>query len=400
VLVSGGQSRQLRAYLVAVNLAGVGVLVAVLPRLDLEALSARSWLLVALVLVTELRPVRLPRERGETVEITVSPPFLFTLLLLEGVPLALAAAIVASLLVDVVRRKPLRKTAFNVAQYALQVAAAGAVISALLPRLPVASMDGSTLGVLALAALAFTAVNIGLVAGAVTLDVGVGLASILRPMAAATFSSLTLLGLAPIVMIVALHGGALVALFLVPAIAVHHSAQLVAERRHATLHDPVTGLVNHAALQDRGAQLLQSSAESNEPAVLLLADLERFRELNNNFGHPTGDRLLRNVAERIRQVMPDDALCARVGGGRVRGPAQRRLRRRWTRVGTTTTPLSGGTVHHHGTDPAGRGERRRRGPVAGQQRHHHGPGAARRRGPVRGEGAAQRGRAVQPDGGA
>ncbi|MGH3681291.1 MAG: putative bifunctional diguanylate cyclase/phosphodiesterase, partial [Natronosporangium sp.] len=83
----------------------------------------------------------------------------------------------------------------------------------------------------------------------------------------------------------------------------------VAEQTHAAAHDPLTGLVNRREL-DRA---LQSAGQAPTRLALLLLDLRHFKEVNDTFGHLAGDRVLAEVADRLRAAAPD-ALVARFGG--------------------------------------------------------------------------------------
>ena len=82
--------------------------------------------------------------------------------------------------------------------------------------------------------------------------------------------------------------------------------------REAAL-DPLTRLLNRAALHRRLGALLGEQGDRPRP-VVLFADLNHFKQLNDRFGHREGDEVLRTVAEAIRsQVRPND-LAARIGG--------------------------------------------------------------------------------------
>jgi len=80
--------------------------------------------------------------------------------------------------------------------------------------------------------------------------------------------------------------------------------------RRQALHDELTGLANRAQLHDRAARALRGDA----PAALLLIDLDRFKEVNDTLGHDQGDRLLIEVARRLRDVVRRSDLLARLGG--------------------------------------------------------------------------------------
>ncbi|HRP66609.1 MAG TPA: EAL domain-containing protein, partial [Thauera sp.] len=78
-------------------------------------------------------------------------------------------------------------------------------------------------------------------------------------------------------------------------------------------YDPLTELPNRALLRDRLQQALLSSAETGECAMLLLLDVDRFKQLNDTQGHGAGDRLLRAVARRLRHQLREEDTLARQG---------------------------------------------------------------------------------------
>jgi diguanylate cyclase (GGDEF)-like protein len=79
---------------------------------------------------------------------------------------------------------------------------------------------------------------------------------------------------------------------------------------HRATHDPLTGLVNTDGLQHALAPLL----EGDDELAVLFIDLDHFKDVNDCYGHATGDRLLQAAARRLRRGTPDGALIARSGG--------------------------------------------------------------------------------------
>jgi diguanylate cyclase (GGDEF)-like protein len=77
--------------------------------------------------------------------------------------------------------------------------------------------------------------------------------------------------------------------------------------------DPLTGLANRRALDERIAGLL-AKGEGAPPFKLVLLDLDGFKPVNDRYGHAVGDRLLCGVAERLAEVIGDDGLVVRQGG--------------------------------------------------------------------------------------
>ena len=87
--------------------------------------------------------------------------------------------------------------------------------------------------------------------------------------------------------------------------------RLVDRLRHESRHDALTGLVNRNYFRHQ----LEAALNAPDPHLsLLLADLDRFKEINDTLGHHHGDLLLREVARRIRRAAPPTAVVARLGG--------------------------------------------------------------------------------------
>jgi diguanylate cyclase (GGDEF)-like protein/PAS domain S-box-containing protein len=80
------------------------------------------------------------------------------------------------------------------------------------------------------------------------------------------------------------------------------------------LHDSVTGLVNRVALMDRLQQALASLEVGTGRLVLLFADLDDFRSVNDTLGHDTGDRVLREVGRRLEGMSRRGDTVAALGG--------------------------------------------------------------------------------------
>lgn len=91
-----------------------------------------------------------------------------------------------------------------------------------------------------------------------------------------------------------------------------HSAEDLLTFR--TLHDPLTGLPNRTLLVDRIGQALRTSARGGTSTALLFLDLDRFKEINDAFGHHQGDEVLIQVGTRLTSVVRDIDTVARVAG--------------------------------------------------------------------------------------
>ncbi|TKR23844.1 EAL domain-containing protein [Cellulomonas hominis] len=80
---------------------------------------------------------------------------------------------------------------------------------------------------------------------------------------------------------------------------------------HAATHDPLTGLANRDVARERAVAAL---ATTRTGTALLLLDLDRFKLVNDSYGHVVGDQLLQRAAARVGAGLPDRAVAARLGG--------------------------------------------------------------------------------------
>jgi diguanylate cyclase (GGDEF)-like protein/PAS domain S-box-containing protein len=78
-------------------------------------------------------------------------------------------------------------------------------------------------------------------------------------------------------------------------------------------YDDLTGLANRSLLRERLSQYLHASAEGKQKLAFVIADLERFRAVNDSLGRQSGDLLLAEVAERLRKSVGDANQLARLG---------------------------------------------------------------------------------------
>jgi diguanylate cyclase (GGDEF)-like protein len=90
--------------------------------------------------------------------------------------------------------------------------------------------------------------------------------------------------------------------------------RLVAELRLAASTDPLTGLLNRRAFEERLERELARTRRSGEPCGLLLVDVDRFKELNDRFGHASGDDALTALARTLAGAVRAVDTVARIGG--------------------------------------------------------------------------------------
>ena len=78
--------------------------------------------------------------------------------------------------------------------------------------------------------------------------------------------------------------------------------------------DSLTGLPNRARMRQTLDEALRNASSRHKGCALFLIDLDRFKNVNDTLGHPIGDALLRQVAERLKSVMGDHGQVGRLGG--------------------------------------------------------------------------------------
>ncbi|MFJ1806004.1 MULTISPECIES: putative bifunctional diguanylate cyclase/phosphodiesterase [unclassified Streptomyces] len=126
--------------------------------------------------------------------------------------------------------------------------------------------------------------------------------------------AVALLGIAPLICVVAVAKPILLPLFAIPLIALDSTLWMARARAEEQLRDPLTGLPNRQWLLERIWTALDDAERIGARAALMLIDLDRFRSVNDTLGHLAGDRLLLQIAERLRLALPRGAEVARLGG--------------------------------------------------------------------------------------
>jgi diguanylate cyclase (GGDEF)-like protein len=89
---------------------------------------------------------------------------------------------------------------------------------------------------------------------------------------------------------------------------------LMADALLEAAKDPLTGLLNHRAFQERLAEELKRAERGEYPVSLVSLDLDDFKAINGALGHAAGDRALRTVAAALRDELRAGDVCGRVGG--------------------------------------------------------------------------------------
>ena len=83
---------------------------------------------------------------------------------------------------------------------------------------------------------------------------------------------------------------------------------------HQALHDPLTNMPNRKLFNNHVQNLISSHSHIGEKFVLILSDLDRFKEINDTLGHHIGDVVLQKVAGRLHETLRSNDMVARLGG--------------------------------------------------------------------------------------
>jgi diguanylate cyclase (GGDEF)-like protein len=310
---------RLRPYLLAISLIGLPLLVWAGVRAPWSHLGTPvATIIVASVflIIGELRPI--PVSRGADVgdELSISSSIAVALLFLTAPVIACLAQAAALTIDEARRRRAWERLPFNISQYTLAMLATRAVYSAMVGQsvfghpgrfgagdLPAALVSG----------VAFFVINNGLTGIAVALAIRMPM----RRLVVADFRSHyptdgILLALAPIIAQALNWSVAALPLLMLPLIAVHRSTRLASQREYAALHDELTGLPNRTSLMMRLHQACEDIGRI--PVAVILLDLDHFKEINDTLGHYVGDRLLVEVARRLRGAVRAGDFIARLGG--------------------------------------------------------------------------------------
>ena len=90
------------------------------------------------------------------------------------------------------------------------------------------------------------------------------------------------------------------------------SYQATLERLATTDH--LTGLQNRRAFLEMSEKELRRSRRTGQPLALLMIDADHFKAINDTYGHPVGDEVLRKIGSTCREVLRDEDVCGRIGG--------------------------------------------------------------------------------------
>ncbi len=122
-----------------------------------------------------------------------------------------------------------------------------------------------------------------------------------------------LLSLAPIWIVGVEFSRALAPLLAITTVLVFQSTRQAFERSYEARHDALTGLANRTAFDER-VDMVVGGAGGSTSAMVMLIDIDRFKEINDELGHDVGDAVLSAFARRLADCLPPTAVASRLAG--------------------------------------------------------------------------------------
>jgi diguanylate cyclase (GGDEF)-like protein len=95
---------------------------------------------------------------------------------------------------------------------------------------------------------------------------------------------------------------------------IHVYRQAEVRARHLAMTDPLTNLYNRRAFREKTAEMIARASRLGKSIAFLMIDLDGFKKVNDTYGHDSGDIVLRETADRMREVVPPSNVIARLGG--------------------------------------------------------------------------------------
>jgi diguanylate cyclase (GGDEF)-like protein len=294
--------RRLAALIFPVCVAGLGVLVAAAYQFATTGHSGRELLglaaLTAAATLAERFPVPISPEGGGVLSLTFV--FAVAAIVLYGWAAGALLLLAATAIVQLAQHRPLQRIAYNIAVLSLVALAAGVLI---------APIDGNNVGALVakvvIAATADNVVNVVLISAAMALSTGHRYIPLIRKNVRATAMPFAFMASAALMLVVLWERSPVLSTALVgPLLAIalyQRETHRALRAMRLALTDPLTGLGNHRHFHERLQRELQTAEEQATSLTLCFVDIDDFKKINDRFGHPAGDRVLSQVAGKLRQ---------------------------------------------------------------------------------------------------
>jgi diguanylate cyclase (GGDEF)-like protein len=286
-----------------VSLSGVATLAvaAVAFAASTPAAAVPGGILALCVAATFVEAHPVPIEGVASGGVSLAAVFIVGAAVIYGWAPAVIIGFLARAIIELIERRPAIRLVYNSAVYALAAAAAGAAASVGDAGDGVATM----LLQVVMASAAFYCVNIALTAAIVSRWSREPLLPLLRHCMYWTAVPFSIMASVSLMLAVLWERSPLLATALVgPLVAIalyQRSVYSALKAMRLALTDPLTGLGNHRHFHERLQRDLDKAQAEGFALTLCLLDIDNFKHINDRFGHPIGDRVLAQVAARLRQ---------------------------------------------------------------------------------------------------
>jgi diguanylate cyclase (GGDEF)-like protein len=274
--------------------------------------------LAVVLIVGELRPIRISHGDGSVDQVTISSSFSLALVLTGPLVAALGAQSIATLADDIRQRKDLRRIVFNQAQYVITLTLSRLVYTSITGRgffqdshiLQPHEISGALV-----AAVVFFVVNHVITTVVIALSLGENpLRRMPMDLRYHLSTSGVLLAMAPVLVIAVDFSALALPLLVLPIAAVHKSAKLAIQREEESLHDSLTGLPNRTLFHRTAESMMAKASGTGSATALMIVDLDHFKEINDTLGHHIGDQVIESTAKRLSAALGANAMVSRLGG--------------------------------------------------------------------------------------
>ena len=265
---------------------------------SISDIAAFAGLVIGMVLA-ERFPV--PVEDVDAGGVTLGFVFVVSALLLFGWQVGVLVAAGGPTVTHLLGRRPPLRVAYNGSMFAVSALAAGLAIE---------PIHGSSIGAL-LARLAvsgfvfYWVVNLVLISAVISAESGRSFFRLIWDNARQTTAPFALMASAALILVVLWQRSPALSIALVGpllAIALYQRSTFAAlHAMRLALTDPLTGLGNHRHFHERLQRELTQADHDGAKLSLCLVDIDDFKRINDRFGHPVGDRVLGQIAARLRQ---------------------------------------------------------------------------------------------------
>jgi diguanylate cyclase (GGDEF)-like protein/putative nucleotidyltransferase with HDIG domain len=293
-----------RLLLLVAPVCGAGLLIALAAAISFATTSHTfgelAGPLALLIASTVASRYPVPIEGAESGGVTLSFVFGASGVVLFGWDAGILIALAAPATMQLLEHRPLERVAYNASVFAIAAAVAAGLVT-----LVDGSGTAAVVAQVAVSAAAQYALNLVLVSAVVASSARRAFSALATSSARATIVPFALMASAALMLVVLWQRSPLLSAALVgPLLAIslyQRSAYQALRAMRLALTDPLTGLANHRSFQERVQRELVAAEARGLALTLCMIDIDDFKRVNDLFGHPAGDKVLEEVAARLRQ---------------------------------------------------------------------------------------------------